>query len=123
MLEFILANIAMLSVGVVLYLLAHSLPRIGEAETEPKGILERWVASELPEKLDGVFNSFAGKFLRKLKVVILKIDNAVSASLKKVKSQENGGKNGQGIDFKEIMRDKEGVQDKNEDNNENKNKK
>ncbi|MBM3257562.1 MAG: hypothetical protein FJY98_04595 [Candidatus Liptonbacteria bacterium] len=88
MLEFVLANIAMLSVGIVLYLVAHSLPRIGETQTESQGFLERWVASEFPEKLDTAFNSFAGKFLRKLRVIILKFDNAVSESLKKVKSQD-----------------------------------
>lgn len=120
MFQFILANIAMLSVGVVLYLLAHSLPRIGEAETEPKGILERWVASDLPEKLDGVFNSFVGKLLRKLKIVILKIDNAVSESLKKVKSQGNGSKS---LDFKEIMGDKEEVPGQSEKANEDNGKK
>ena len=117
MLEFILANVAMICAGVVLYLLAHSLPRIGETETEPKGIFERWVASELPERLDGVFNSFAGKLLRKLRVMLLKFDNAVSESLKKVRSQENGSKD-RGVDFKEIMGDKESAKDKSENENE-----
>jgi hypothetical protein len=114
MLEFILANIAMLSAGVVLYLLAHSLPRVGERDTGPKGVLERWVTSEFPERLDGVFNNFAGKFLRRLRVILLKFDNAVSESLKRFKT---GNGNGKSLDFKEIMVDKEGAQEKHEDEN------
>ncbi|MBI2623455.1 MAG: hypothetical protein HYW65_02670 [Candidatus Liptonbacteria bacterium] len=112
MLEFVLANIAMLSAGVALFLVAHSLPRVGESETEPKWFLERWVTLEFPEKLDGAFNSFAGKFLRKLRVVILKFDNAVSGTLKRFKS-ENG--NGKSLDFKEMMGDKGGGEAKDED--------
>ncbi len=109
MLEFILANIAMVSVGMVLFLIAHSLPRVGESATEPKWFIERWVTSEFPEKLDGAFNSFAGKSLRKLRVILLKIDNVVSESLKKIKSGNGANK---ALDFKEIMGDKGEVQSK-----------
>lgn len=100
MIEFVLANIAMIAVGVILFVIARSLPRIGEVETSPKSLLERWITSEVPEKLDTTFNSFAGKFLRKLRVIILKVDNAVSISLKRFK-QENG--NGKTLDVKEMM--------------------
>ncbi|MBI2888486.1 MAG: hypothetical protein HYY10_01035 [Candidatus Liptonbacteria bacterium] len=123
MLEFVLANIAMVSVGVVLFLIAHSLPRVGERETEPKWFIERWITSEVPEKLDGAFNSFAGKFLRKLRVVILKFDNLISESLKKFKSGSSANK--QPLDFKEMMGDKEGdeAKAKNENEDESKRKK
>ncbi len=112
MLEFILANIAMVSAGVVLFLIAHSLPRVGESATEPKWFIERWITSEFPEKLDGAFNSFAGKSLRKLRVILLKIDNVVSESLKKIKSGNGASKP---LDFKEMMGDKEGDEAKNKD--------
>ncbi len=104
MFEFILANIAMVSTGVVLYLVVRSLPRLGETEVTPKGLLEHWITSGFPEKLDESFNTFAGKFLRRLRVIILKIDNVVSQSLQHVRSQENGAKL---LDFKDVMGDRE----------------
>ena len=109
----------MLSAGVVLYLFAHSLPRIGEAEAESRGFFEKWVTSEFPERLDGAFNGFAGKSLRRLRVMILKFDNAISESLKRFKTDTTNGKT---LDFKDMMGDKEGVEVKNENKDENEHK-
>ncbi|MCR4327966.1 MAG: hypothetical protein NUV53_00405 [Patescibacteria group bacterium] len=124
MFEFILGNIAMVSAGVVLYLFAHSLPRIGEPEAQSKDIFERWATSEFPEKLDGAFNGFAGKFLRKLRVVILRFDNIISESLRRFKQNNGNGKSlgvfekfnteieqKRNVDFKETIEDKEGGSD------------
>lgn len=119
MLEFVLANIAMVSAGVVLYLVACSLPRMEGTGAESKGMLERWVSSELPERLDETFNSFVGKFLRRLRVIILKIDNAVSESLKRVKSKDAS----KSLDFKEMIGDKEEALSDNENKNENEDRK
>ena len=104
MLEFVLSNVFMVAAGVVLYLVAHSLPRVGESEPKKQGFLERWVTSDVPEKVDAVFSNFLGKLLRRTKVFLLKIDNSITASLKKMK-QENGA--AKTLDFKEIMEDKE----------------
>lgn len=54
----------------------------------------------MPEKIDAVLNGFLVKFLRRLKVLILRVDNALSRHLQKVKPEENGKK--PNIDFKEI---------------------
>ncbi len=80
----------MCSFGVVLLLTARSLPRV---EEDPPGtkpsFLDRWAASELPEKIDMALNSFLAKFLRKLRVALLRVDNNITGWLKKVKA-ENG---------------------------------
>jgi hypothetical protein len=93
----------MLSVGWILFLVARALPRVEEEPPKKANILDRWAASELPERFDAAFNSYLVKFLRKTKIVLLRIDNSLTARLKKMASSENGGLTGKPkIDFKDI---------------------
>ena len=86
----------MVALGAMIYLFVRSLPRVAEENSaEHRGIIDRLAASEFPEKIDAALTGFLAKFLRKLKVVLLKIDNALTAWLKKVKNgEEKNGKNG-----------------------------
>lgn len=105
MFQFIVTNILMVSLGVVLYVMVRTLPRIEEeTAAENKSFLDRWVASEIPEKIDKALNSFLVKFLRKSKVLLLKIDNALGRHLQKIKPEGANGKDQQkpAIDFQEI---------------------
>lgn len=105
MLLFVLTNIFMISLGVMLYLAVRALPRVGEDAHEAKlGVLDRWGASEIPERIDEILNNFLAKFLRKLKIWLLKADNATTAWLKKVKQDTNGPK--PGFDIKDIVSEK-----------------
>jgi hypothetical protein len=106
MLLFIFTLISMFSLSGVLYLMARALPRIAEepAPVERRGLLDRWAHSEIPEKIDASFNSWLLKFLRKFKVFVLKLDNAISGHLKKIHHEENEKKSA--IDFKEISSSK-----------------
>jgi hypothetical protein len=97
--EFIFTIILMICVGTVLYLTVQALPRIEEAPSEEKGFLERWAHSEVPEKIDAAFNNFLLKFLRKIKVLVLKFDNTLAKHLQKIKPKEDKRPT---IDFKEI---------------------
>jgi hypothetical protein len=97
--EFIFTTILMICLGTVLYLTVQALPRIEEIPTDEKGFLERWATSEMPEKIDAAFNNFLNKFLRKVKVMILKLDNMLTRHLQKIKPEEDKRPN---IDFKEI---------------------
>ena len=107
MLQFILTDILMISLGTILYLVARSLPLIGEEPTTKQNMFERWVSSEMPEKFDALFNNFLLKSLRKLKLMLLKADNSITRHLKKIAPNGNG-KNLGGltgspkIDFKDI---------------------
>ena len=53
----------------------------------------------MPEKIDAAFNNFLLKFLRRTKVLILKLDNVLAKHLQKIKPEEDKRPN---IDFKEI---------------------
>lgn len=94
----------MVALGVILYLVARSLPRVGEeTPTVKKNFFERWAASEIPEKVDYFINGFLEKFLRKSKVYLLRIDNFLTKRLNKTKTNGgNGAKQEVGIDFREI---------------------
>lgn len=91
----------MLSLGAVLYLMVRALPRIVEEPPEKKNFLDRWAHSDIPEKMDAALNGFLVKFLRKVKILILKLDNMLSKELRKIKPEENGAK--PVIDFKEMI--------------------
>ncbi len=107
--EFIFTIILMIGVGIMLYLTVQALPRIEEASSEEKGFLERWAHSEMPEKIDVAFNNFLLKFLRRIKVLVLKFDNALAKHLQKIKPEEDKRPT---IDFKEISgQNKEGSEE------------
>ena len=103
MLQFLLFNLLMLSVGLILYVIVRSLPRIGEAElapTQKRSIIERWVASEIPERVDVIVHGMSVKFLRKTKVFLLRIDNILTDVLKSMRSSSEVASTP--ISFKEI---------------------
>ena len=107
--EFIFTIILMVCLGIVLYLTVQALPRIEEVPSDEKGFLERWAHSEMPEKIDAAFNNFLLKFLRRTKVLILKLDNVLAKHLQKIKPEEDKRP---AIDFKEISgQNKEGSEE------------
>lgn len=91
---FIFTILLMLSLGTVLYLMVRALPRVAEEPGTKENFLDRWAKSEIPEKIDAAFNGFLVKFLRRVKVIALKFDNAVSAGLRKAATEEKGKKPG-----------------------------
>ncbi len=102
MVEFVFLLILMVCLGTVLYITVRALPRIEESGTDAdaKNAFERWAHSEFPEKIDAAFNNFVLKFLRRAKVVVLRMDNSIAKGLRKVQPQENRANTN--IDFKEI---------------------
>ncbi len=107
MLQFIFTNLLMLAVGLMLYLLVRTLPRLdNEPEPERKhGWLERWIMSEIPHRLDQALNFYRGKFLRKFKVWLLKVDNLITQRLRKLNTQQDQT-SAKKIDSSEITEDK-----------------
>ncbi len=89
--QFIITNIFMLSVGAVLYMAVRTLPRIeDEPAIEKRGAFERWLTSEVPEKIDAALNGFLFKSLKKTRVLLLRFDNTLGEHLKKIKPDGNG---------------------------------
>ncbi|MBI4084938.1 MAG: hypothetical protein HY432_00260 [Candidatus Liptonbacteria bacterium] len=100
MLQFILTTILMASLGTMLYLMARSLPRVEEEIYDKPGFMDKLASSEVPEKIDAALNDFVLKFLRKIKVILLKVDNSITEKLKKISPNNGNGK--PRIDFKDL---------------------
>jgi len=79
----------MISLGVVLYIVARALPRIEEVEKESSE------ASPTPrivvylEQADEKLLVILEKALRRIRVVLLKLDNTVSQKLRRFKQEGN----------------------------------
>ncbi len=109
MLQFILTNVFLISLGAFIFLMIRALPRIGEEPTGGEGhtIFERWVMSEVPHRIDAALNASLWKLFRKTKVIVMRLDNYLTDRLKKISHQTNGGGlNGNGkpkIDFSDLF--------------------
>lgn len=97
MLNFILQLIVFSSLGLLVYLVARAVPRLPESLEAPRraNIFDRVLAKIPTAKIDENLNSYLAKFLRKFRVVLMKLDNFVKDRLgkvsKKVPPSENGG--------------------------------
>jgi len=84
---FVLEIISFLSLSLVLYLFGVVLPRVPHKD----GRISRtthWVLNQI-EDVDHLINVFTEKFLRRIKVTILRVDNFVSKKLGKYKKGSN----------------------------------
>jgi len=86
MVNYLLEVLMMASLGLVLYLFARALPRVDDADLEakPQPGLPHWVHGYL-EKLDEWLIAAVEKTIRRFRLWILKIDNALSDKLKRFK--------------------------------------
>lgn len=101
MFTFIITNIFLLSLAAILFMVARALPRIEALGEEIRqSPLEKWVTSGVPEKVDAFLNMFFAKLLRRSKVVIMRVDNLVTARLQNFAKKEGAGK--PKPDYKEI---------------------
>jgi len=95
MYDFILQIVTFLSLGVLIYLFARALPRINEnvsSEPTPRTDYIDKAMKKLPlSKIDSMINLFIGKALRRIKVVVMKVDNVINRHLNKVKKNGDSG--------------------------------
>lgn len=83
----------------MIYLIARAAPRVGDDIVHDIGghisKLDKIFSHAQFEKLDVLFNNLVEKGLRKLKLLLMKLDNLTNKYLDKVKSyKNNNGKNG-----------------------------
>ncbi len=107
---FLATSVLMIALSAVLYLMVRALPRIvEEPPVEKRSILDRWAHSHFPEKVDHVLKGFLLKFLRKLKVFVLKIENGIGKRLERANLEDAAAAKKPNIDFKEMAgQNKEG---------------
>jgi hypothetical protein len=93
MYNFILQIVAVLSGAVIIYVLSRGLKRVEENVGEPSTpffvVIDKWL-NKLPlKRFDEWILGFLGKFLRKIRVINLKIENAVNSGIGKLRHEEN----------------------------------
>lgn len=94
MYNFILQITAVLSLGAVIYILARAVERASETSQADResNRFDKLVAKLPLAKVDAALNSFFGKFLRKSKVVVMKVDNLLNEYINKLKKNDSSGK-------------------------------
>lgn len=84
MYELILQLVLMLSLAVIVYLMAVAVPRVEDIKTTKNGN----GSTSLPlERIDSFLNGLKDKFLRRLKVLVMKADNFISRQLNNEKEK------------------------------------
>ncbi len=91
----------MLSIGAMIYLIARAVSRVSDEVAgeiiKNQTKLDHLFSFLWIEKIDPLLHNFLEKFLRKMKLVLMRIDNVASNYLNKVKKykSDNSGKNGE----------------------------
>ena len=75
----------MIGLGIMIYLVGRAVPRVSDDVSRPLIKTLRPFGGLTLEKIDLALNSFLEKTLRKAKLLILRLDNAISGYLDKIK--------------------------------------
>jgi hypothetical protein len=76
----------MLSLSVILYLVARTLPRIDDREAGIPSLKTHWLVVYL-ERFDKRFKFYLEKTLRRSGIIVLKLDNVINRKLNKLKKE------------------------------------
>jgi len=89
MITFILQIIAICALGFIVYMIGRVVPRVHESDIEKAKEVSmfQWLIGYLEQVDDWLLVIFE-KFLRKLRVTIMKLDNVVSKRLAKFKKDQ-----------------------------------
>jgi hypothetical protein len=87
----------MLSLGTMIYLIARAVPRISDEITKPESgnKFGRFFSHVQIEKIDPILHNFLEKTLRKIKLILMRMDSITNSYLEKVKNYKFAG-NGNG---------------------------
>lgn len=93
MLTLIFETLFFLGLGTMIYLVARALPRIGDdvASAPVANPLDRFLAKIPTERWDEISGRVLEKFLRRTRLVILRLDNFLGKSLERVKRVNGNG--------------------------------
>ncbi len=78
----------MVSLGTILYIMARLLPRIDDTETSVPTMKTHWTM-EYIEKFDKWVKSWWEKTLRRVEIMILKLDNIIRNKLTNLKKNDS----------------------------------
>jgi hypothetical protein len=92
------------SLAVMIYLLARALPRVSDAdEGAAAGFFDRLVDKLPLERIDITISAILEKTLRKSKILVLKLDNAINSYIEQIRKHSPAVKASQQVNLKEKM--------------------
>src|SRR3989344_7620936 len=101
MYDFLLQTLVFVSLGIVVFLMARALPRVREQIDQPApaiGDKVKNLMSRIPlSKMDASLNGMLSKFLRKIRVLVLKLDNFIHDRLNRLNKKAGDGKISAGV--------------------------
>lgn len=89
MYDLILNLSLMIAFGAIVYVMALGIPRVGEIGVKPSR-LRGWIDKLPLHHLDEAIRQSKDKILRRVKIIVMKVDNFISSHL-------NKDKNGSGL--------------------------
>jgi hypothetical protein len=99
--QFLFLDLLIISIGVILLIVIRLLPRLDERPVN-KGVMERWLTSDLPERMDAFFNAIYVRTLRRVKVLVLRTDNALTKKMASMKLERDEPIAGERLDIKRM---------------------
>ncbi len=87
MLRFILQTVIMIALAAIVYLMAETLPRISDEEVADMKARRSTRLMGYVEKSDAALKSFSERFLRRVKVWLLQLNNFIEAKLGKLRKE------------------------------------
>ncbi|MBI5148032.1 MAG: hypothetical protein HZA37_02670 [Parcubacteria group bacterium] len=89
--DFILQFAFLTGIAAIIYVISRAVPRVNETEGESKNAVDRWLASLPLEKADVIISASVEKILRRLKVTIMRFDNALNKHIGRIKEKTGSG--------------------------------
>ena len=90
MTEFILELILFLSLGTAIYTLARAVPRLEEGSLASPKFVRAWLHNLPVHKFDAALSAFLEKYLRRVRVLILRIDNGLTSFMSRLRANSGG---------------------------------
>lgn len=110
MLDFILQISIIISLGVIIYLFARALPRVGDdagVKTVKKRRFEEFFKRLPLKKIDEVVSAFLEKILRKFRVVLLKFENFIDSIINRLRRGSSESQNHSQPNSQDLFSDKQ----------------
>ncbi|OGG40114.1 hypothetical protein A3A21_01770 [Candidatus Jorgensenbacteria bacterium RIFCSPLOWO2_01_FULL_45_25b] len=106
MIAFITHILMMASLGMLVYLIAQTLPKIDDTAEDGIRLKEHWILGYL-EKADQKIKSVSEKVLRKAGVVLMRWENKVNQKVSKLKKETTNGGSLRELDASEKTKEEE----------------
>jgi hypothetical protein len=104
--ELLFLNCILIGSGLLILLFIRALPRVEELAPLKRGMLERWLTSQLPERIDAMSHAAFLRTLRRLKVFTLRIDNSINKKLQRMKLESGEAIGMPKIDLKKVVKER-----------------